>query len=71
MEGPLAVLGKRGRRIAQHQLGKAVRMGEREGECDSAAETIADQDGIIADTELLEAIFEARHIGVHDPHYRL
>jgi hypothetical protein len=36
-----------------------------EGERDRAAEAVADQDGVVGDTEFLEAVFDHGHISIH------
>ena len=40
-------------------------MRQREGERDRTAEAVADQDGVVGDTEFLEAVFDHGHISIH------
>ena len=60
-----ALVRKTGGGIAHHQLGNALGMGQRESERHRAAETVADQHGVIGDAEFLEAVLDRGHIGVH------
>ena len=57
--------GKHGGGIAEHQLGDAFGMRQRESKRDRAAEAVADQDGVIGDAEFLEAVLDRRDVGVH------
>jgi hypothetical protein len=40
-------------------------MRQREGERDRTAEAIADQDGVVGDTEFLKAVLDRRDVGIH------
>src|SRR5579875_692332 len=70
-EGLATLRWKTGGGIGNHELGNSVGMRNRKCECDRAAETVADQHCIIADAELVEAILDSGHVGVHQcEHWR-